>query len=198
MHSSVPDEFKPVAFENGIRVAFPQPSRELVSPDEVSAPQVESASNQNQQWRGPNNRHAPRTTLMLRNLPNDYTRAMLLQLLDTQGYLGHYDFVYLPMDFKTGCSLGYAFINMVTPEDAERLMKHFTGFSNWAMPSRKVAEVTWSSPNQGLAVHIDRYRNSNIMHSSVSDDFKPVLFQQGVRVPFPNPTRAIKDPPQGA
>jgi hypothetical protein len=87
---------------------------------------------------------------------------------------------------------------MVTHEDAEQFQQQFAGFTNWAMPSRKVAEVAWSNPNQGLAVHIDRYRNSNIMHEMVPDDFKPVLFQGGVRVPFPAPTRAIKELPQGA
>merc|ERR1740123_2226645 len=41
-----------------------------------------------------------RTTVMLRNLPNDYTRDMLLALLDKEGFQGKYNFVYLPMDFK--------------------------------------------------------------------------------------------------
>ena len=40
------------------------------------------------------------TTVMLRNLPNDYTREMLLALLDTQGFANSYDFVYMPIDFK--------------------------------------------------------------------------------------------------
>ena len=37
--------------------------------------------------------------VMLRNLPNNYTRDMFLSLLDEQGLSGLYDFVYLPMDF---------------------------------------------------------------------------------------------------
>merc|ERR1719461_2657977 len=59
-----------------------------------------------------------RTTLMLRNLPLDYTRDMLLQLLDKEGFAGKYDFIYLPVDFKTRAGLGYAFLNMVRATDA--------------------------------------------------------------------------------
>merc|ERR1740120_413238 len=59
-----------------------------------------------------------RTTIMLRNIPNDYTRDMLLELLDSEGLASLYDFVYLPSDFKRWQGLGYAFVNMVSHEDA--------------------------------------------------------------------------------
>jgi len=72
---------------------------------------------------------------MLRNLPNNYTRAALLELIDREGFTGRYDFVYLPIDFKTHAALGYAFLNMVTPEDAERLRKRLDGFSRWSAMS---------------------------------------------------------------
>ena len=48
----------------------------------------------------------PYVTVMLRNLPNNYSRAMLLELLDSEGFAGQYDFFYLPMDFKSRASLG--------------------------------------------------------------------------------------------
>jgi hypothetical protein len=37
--------------------------------------------------------HEELTTLMLRHIPNDYTRQMLLDLLDSQGLAGRYNFV---------------------------------------------------------------------------------------------------------
>ena len=53
-----------------------------------------------------------RTTLMIKNIPNKYTQKMLLATID-EDFRGHYDFFYLPIDFKNKCNVGYAFINMV-------------------------------------------------------------------------------------
>jgi len=135
------------------------------------------------------------TTVMLRNLPNRYTRDMLLQMLDSEGFIGRYTFVYLPIDFKTHSGLGYAFVDLVLPEDAVRLRERFEGFSRWAIQSEKVCSVGWSAPaQQGLHAHVDRYRNSPVMHFSVSDEWKPAVFANGQRVPFPPPTRRLRAP----
>merc|ERR1712113_887226 len=48
-----------------------------------------------------------RTTAMLRNVPNNYTRDMLLASLDSEGFAGKYDFLYLPIDYATGAGLGF-------------------------------------------------------------------------------------------
>jgi hypothetical protein len=136
-----------------------------------------------------------RTTVMLRNMPNNYTRDMLLDLVDSMGFEGCYDFAYLPVDFKSQAGLGYAFINFVTSIEAQRCFDEFEGFSGWKVPSEKVCTVTWGSPYQGLEAHIERYQNSPVMHHSIPDEWKPVLFdEQGLRVPFPPPTKAIKTP----
>jgi hypothetical protein len=134
------------------------------------------------------------TTVMLRNMPNNYTRGMLLELVDEKGFRGTYDFAYLPIDFSSQAGLGYAFINFVSPEKAQRCFDVFEGFSDWKVPSEKVCTVTWSSPYQGLESHIERYRNSPVMHQSIIDEWKPVLFRNGVRMPFPPPTKAMKAP----
>jgi len=135
----------------------------------------------------------PRTSVMLRNLPNSYTRQLLCNLLDVEGFAGKYDFVYLPIDFKTRLSLAYAFINFINAEEATHFWQHFHGFSNWAVPSHKVARVNWSD-SQGLATHIERYRSSPVMHEAVPDDFKPALFQGGQRVPFPAANAKVRAP----
>jgi len=133
-----------------------------------------------------------KTTVMIRNMPNNYTRTMVLELLEQHGFTGRYDFVYLPIDFETKACLGYAFINMVDAASADCFWSTFNGFSTWSIPSRKVAGVSWSGPHQGLEAHIERYRNSSIMTDSTPDDYKPIILSNGVRTPFPSPTRKLR------
>lgn len=134
------------------------------------------------------------TTVMLKNIPPAYSRPSLLKLLDEEGFAGLYDFVYMPVDFETSLGFGYSFVNFTTPALAERFREHFEGFGRWCVPSCKTAEVAWSEPVQGLEAHIERYRNSPLMHESVPDLFKPLLLAGGVRIPFPPPTRIIRAP----
>eukprot|EP00929_Paragymnodinium_shiwhaense_P120457 TRINITY_DN92409_c0_g1_i1.p1 TRINITY_DN92409_c0_g1~~TRINITY_DN92409_c0_g1_i1.p1 ORF type:complete len:514 (-),score=147.09 TRINITY_DN92409_c0_g1_i1:185-1726(-) len=134
------------------------------------------------------------TTVMMRHLPNDYTRDMLCDLLDCEGFKRMYDFVYLPIDFNRCAGLGYAFVNFAVHEDADRARKHFEGFTRWRVQSHKVCEVNWGEPLQGLAAHIERFRNSPVMHEGVPHEYKPALFENGVRVPFPEPTKRIRAP----
>lgn len=157
--------------------------------DGVSSPHAERRQNQ-----GRAKSDTTYTTVMLRNLPNDYTRDMLLEFLDTRGFIGCYDFAYLPVDFKRKAGLGYAFVNFITHEDAERAKRDLQGFSDWKVYSQKVLQVAWSTPLQGLAANIDRYRNSPVMHPDVPDEFRPLLFNSGRPVPFPPPTRHIPPP----
>jgi len=143
-------------------------------------------------WQG--EQTAGRTTLMLRNIPNDYTRAMLLELLDCKDLAGKYDFVYLPIDFDRMSGLGYAFVNFVSHADAEFAKLQLHGFCQWSVQSPKICEVRWGEPLQGLDAHIERYRSSPVMHRDVPDQCKPILLQGGVRVPFPAPTKRIRAP----
>jgi len=131
---------------------------------------------------------------MLRNLPNNYSRDMLLQLLDREGFRGSYDFVYYPVDFKRWAGLGYAFVNLINHGEASRVWGHFDGFCKWDLPSNKVVEVCWGTPLQGLADCTERYRNSPVMHDSIPEHFKPVVFKNGIRFPFPEPTKKIRNP----
>jgi len=135
-----------------------------------------------------------RTTVMLKGLPDTYTRTMLLQLLDAAGFIGRLNFLYLPVDFKRERSLGYALINLVTPSEALRLGRHFEGFSNWCVEGGSMCSVAWCSPQQGLDAHVERYRNSPVMHESMPDEWRPILLAHGVPIAFPAPTLKIKAP----
>jgi len=135
-----------------------------------------------------------KTTVMLRNIPNNYSRDMVLELLDDHGFAGSYNFVYLPFDFNRDANLGYAFVNLETSDAVDALWKTFDGFSDWSLPTVKVCQVCWSGPHQGLQAHVERYRNSPVMHKQVPDQYKPVVFKHGVRKPFPRPTKKIRAP----
>jgi len=134
----------------------------------------------------------PKTTVLLRNLPSDFTRSSLLELLEDEGFEGTFDFIYLPMDFGAKVCLGYAFVNFVSGGDALRCWEIFSGYSDWN--GDKACEVTWGEPCQGLQAHIERYRNSPVLHKSIPEEWKPLIFKDGARVPFPLPTKSISAP----
>lgn len=137
---------------------------------------------------------SPKTTVILRNLPVELKRDMLTQLLDDEGFSRRYDFLHLPVDFRTKVGLGYAIVNLVDHDVAEDVRKHFNGFSNWPCVNANVCEVAWNDPHQGLGSNIERYRNSPLMHSSIPEVFRPVLLQNGKRKIFPAPTSQIRPP----
>lgn len=142
--------------------------------------------------------NAGRTTVMLRNLPNNYTRRMLLALLDAKGFAGLYDFVYVPRDFVTQAGLGFAFVNLLTPADALRIHEVLVGFKRWSIPSSKVCAVGWAGADQqGLEANIRRYRNSSVMHESVPEESKPLMLVGGARAEFPASTRRLWPPHEG-
>jgi len=134
------------------------------------------------------------TTLMLRNIPNGYSRDMLRELLDEEGFEGCFDLLYVPWDFLRLAGLGYAFVNFTCHEHAEYAKQQLQGFSDWKFASEKVCEIAWGSPLQGLNAHVEHYRNSPVMHKSVPECYKPILLKRGLRQPFPVPTKPVRAP----
>jgi len=142
------------------------------------------------------------TTVMLKHLPRAYTRDLLLDYLGSEGFEACYDFVYLPMDFGKCLGLGYAFINMISHEEALRIWKHFDGVTIPVPPTApadikhkpRACVVSWGEPMQGLKDNVERYRNSPVMHEHVAEQFKPLMFKGGVRTEFPAPTKKLHAP----
>jgi len=140
-----------------------------------------------------------KTTIMMRHLPNNYTREMVVQLLNDHNFKGKYDFVYLPYDFSRDFSnpanYGYAFINFVSNEEARRAWSEFSKFDHWiSSASKKVCDVDWS-PLQGKDEHVKRYRDSSVMHHEVPDCYKPAIYDQnGNQMQFPKSLKSLHRP----
>ncbi|KAJ4897468.1 Protein MEI2-like 1 [Raphanus sativus] len=136
-----------------------------------------------------------RTTLMLKNIPNKYTSKMLLSAID-EHCKGTYDFLYLPIDFKNKCNVGYAFINLVEPEKIVPFYKAFNGKKWEKFNSEKVATLTYARI-QGKVALIAHFQNSSLMNEDKR--CRPILFHTdgpnaGDQEPFPMGTNIRSRP----
>lgn len=136
-----------------------------------------------------------RTTLMLDNLPKDCTRTQIMDCLDSTGFKGQYDLVYLPTNFKTWEACRYAFVNMISPEAASQVKQSLDGFEGFRREGQQALTVCWSDI-QGLFANVERYKNSPVMHPDVPEQYKPLLLVNGAPTVFPKPTKSIKAPPR--
>mmetsp|Transcript_22741 Transcript_22741/g.60847 ORF Transcript_22741/g.60847 Transcript_22741/m.60847 type:complete len:470 (-) Transcript_22741:314-1723(-) len=110
---------------------------------------------------------------------------------ESMGFSKWVDFVYVPIKRTETLGVGYAFLNLTSPERAEEFMLAFEGFDGWASSFSKTAcSMRWSNC-QGLSENVSRYRNSPMMSEEVPAFYKPVLLRDGVRIPFPRPTKAL-------
>ncbi|XP_020962684.1 protein MEI2-like 2 isoform X2 [Arachis ipaensis] len=113
-----------------------------------------------------------RTTLMIKNIPNKYTSKMLLAAID-EDHMGSYDFLYLPIDFKNKCNVGYAFINMVSPSHIIPFYKAFNGKKWEKFNSEKVASLAYARI-QGKGALVTHFQNSSLMNEDKR--CRPILF----------------------
>ncbi|CAL9089088.1 unnamed protein product [Musa acuminata var. zebrina] len=140
-----------------------------------------------------------KTTVMIKNLPNKFTKEKLLGILDKHCYeenhklsndgaeklsesgggemssaaFSEFDFLYLPIDFTTGSNMGYAFVNFTSAVAAWRLYNFLHNYDWKFHGSRKICEVTYARI-QGLPALQKQFRNSTFVCGS--DDFLPVCF----------------------
>jgi len=103
----------------------------------------------------------PRTTLMVKNIPNKYDLPLLLQTIE-KNYKGKYDFLYLPIDPRNKCNVGYAFINFIEAKYVKDFFNEFNGKKWEKFNSEKVCDIKYGRI-QGKKALIHHFQYSNVM-----------------------------------
>uniref|UniRef100_A0ACD5YP48 Uncharacterized protein n=1 Tax=Avena sativa TaxID=4498 RepID=A0ACD5YP48_AVESA len=126
------------------------------------------------------------TTVMIRNIPNNLTRAAMVELLDDhcarenrrrRGQPAAYDFLYLPMDFRDQSSnRGYAFVNFTTADAAFGLYYalHGCGWKLWVGGRRSRNINVAAAHIQGKRAVVRRFARSTFV--CPTDEFRPAVF----------------------
>ena len=94
-----------------------------------------------------------RTTLIIRNIPNKYTIALLLTELNIN-FKNKFDVIYLPQDKINNTNLGYGFINFINPLHLILFYEKFMGKKWNFFNSQKRCFLAYSN-NQGKSVLIN-------------------------------------------
>eukprot|EP00811_Abedinium_folium_P037105 NODE_9751_length_1401_cov_17.595761.p1 GENE.NODE_9751_length_1401_cov_17.595761~~NODE_9751_length_1401_cov_17.595761.p1 ORF type:complete len:352 (+),score=20.98 NODE_9751_length_1401_cov_17.595761:98-1057(+) len=115
------------------------------------------------------------TTLMIRNIPNRYTQRDLVTELDSLGFAGAFDFVYLPVDTGTMANVGYAFVNFVNADRAQCCSEALNNyrFCRYQKTPGKVARVSVAHI-QGLEANLAHYEKAAVNTARVRKR-RPVL-----------------------
>lgn len=131
-----------------------------------------------------------RTTVMIKNIPNKMTDKELLEFINNV-CPRRIDFLYLRMDFKNGCNVGYAFVNFIGVQDLLVFAKTKLN-EKWNMySSEKILQMSYAN-YQGKEALVEKFKNSCIMDER--EEWRPKIFysepgpNQGLPEEFPKPT----------
>ncbi|KAJ8773340.1 hypothetical protein K2173_028517 [Erythroxylum novogranatense] len=113
-----------------------------------------------------------KTSLMIKNIPNQFIRDDLLHILDAHCLQENteaqknsnvvksaYDFLYLPMDFRRRANLGYAFVNFTSPVAALRFCRCFHNYK-WQVDGNKKVCAVAPAVIQGVDALRNHFKNS--------------------------------------
>ncbi|CDW82003.1 UNKNOWN [Stylonychia lemnae] len=134
------------------------------------------------------NNEESRTTIMIRNIPNKFKQMTLLEMINER-HQNKYDYFYLPMDLKTQCNVGYAFINFVHPI---YILDFFLEFQSieWQntthdCKSVKISKLAFANI-QGKDELVQHHFDKNIMKKT-EEQIKPLVLESN-----PVPEEEIK------
>ncbi|XP_061339554.1 protein terminal ear1 homolog [Gastrolobium bilobum] len=135
---------------------------------------------------------SPITTVMIRNVPNQYKLDDLLLMMDDHCWQQNktiedpadwskFDFIYLPMDYRKHAiegrmsNLGYAFVNFTTPSAAFKFYEQFQGLVWNVTENQKICEIN-AALYQGKDTLMRIFRQK--VFQCKSRDFLPVVFSE--------------------
>ncbi|KAE8662573.1 Xylulose kinase-1 isoform 1 [Hibiscus syriacus] len=125
------------------------------------------------------------TTVMIKNIPNRYTREMLKDFLDQhcmdmnrkygvaddEPSFSAFDFLYLPIDFTTKSNKGYAFVNFTNPRAARRFLDACHDELWNCFQSTKIREI-YCAKLQGMEELVGHFERMGFP----CEEFQPVRF----------------------
>ena len=128
----------------------------------------------------------PRTTLMIKNIPNKYTINSFLEEID-ENFKGTYDIFYLPIDYVNKCNLGFAFINFIEPLHIILFYELYRGKKWRKFNSKKKCELLYAK-FQGRKELISHFERGKILFLD-SEEKKPLIlpvpsFYPKIKFPF--------------
>jgi len=131
------------------------------------------------------------TTLTIRNLPRKLTRKEFVRAIDSSGFAGSYDFVYLPHKFEKRENFGYGFVNFANVVGAQRFYamwhgsRRFTIAGTSNLKPQAHAQTLGRPLNvsaarlQGRAANLKR-SNANKFHRVMNNSFLPLVLASSV------------------
>jgi hypothetical protein len=106
-----------------------------------------------------------RTSIMIKNIPNKFTKDILLPIID-QNFSKAYDIFILPIDMNKNKNFGYAFINFISSYYIPNFYYMFNG-KKWSNTnSEKICEITYSKI-QGKSNLILHYPTKSVFQNDV-------------------------------
>lgn len=124
-------------------------------------------------------RGTPLTTLMVRNIPASYTKAMLFREWECEGRC---DFLYLPRNCASKVNLSYAFVNFLTERGAADFRARWHKARLVRFRAQKVLNIVYADV-QGLAANIRRLEQKRNYCDVKGCQCEPVVTIDGRRVP---------------
>lgn len=134
------------------------------------------------------------TTVMIRQLPRQFTQMMLFEELTKRGFGHLFDFLYLPFDTKKGSNVGYGFVNFLLPQHAELFRREFDGtYMDEFMCQRDKLIHVHPASMQGYEANHEYFRQTKTLQKQ-DPRYSPIFLPGG----FPGSSIADRCQPEAA